>query len=341
MTDEMVLEARDVHLRLRDRTKKGRVRRGEVEILAGVSLELSRGETLGLLGESGCGKSTFARVLCGLSPVHSGAVRFHSRVAGKGEVSPPTLGIQMVFQDPYGSLNPRRRVRDILAEGWQINRSLLAKSDWEARLRQLVTDVGLRIEHLERFPAALSGGERQRVAIARALSVNPEVVVCDEAVSALDASVKSQVISLLEEVQSRTGVAYLFISHDTTAVRQLADRVAVMYLGKIVETGPAETVFASPGHPYTHTLLAAVPKLRPWRGGSRRPGMVKGEIPSFASPPSGCRFRTRCFMAQDVCAALEPPETALSDGHIAACHFAGSAGLEQVAVSIGTTRRAR
>ncbi|HLI15131.1 MAG TPA: ABC transporter ATP-binding protein [Acidimicrobiales bacterium] len=321
IASDNVLEAHNVHVVVRDRSQRSFLRPREVEILAGVSLNLGRGETLGLLGESGCGKTTLARSLCGLMPIQSGSITFTSSL-GRGSQRPPVLAVQMVFQDPFGSLNPRRRIREIIAEGWEINPRLVPRHSWEDRLHSLMRDVGLPAEHLHRFPAALSGGERQRVAIARALAVDPEVVICDEAVSALDASVKAQIIELLAEVQARTGVAYIFISHDTSSVRRLSDRVAVMYLGKIVESGPSSSVFSSPAHPYTMALLAAIPRLRPWRSRAEQRRLVAGEVPSFANPPSGCRYRTRCWMAKEICAQFEPPEVEVGDGHVAACHFA-------------------
>ncbi len=291
----------------------------ELRAVNGVSFELKRGETLSLVGESGCGKSTLGRTVLGLHAATSGAVFLNGRkVTG---LKPRTLRpwrqqMQVVFQDPYASLDPRMTVREIIAEPLRINGRYRPE-----RIAELLEWVGLRSEVDARRPAAFSGGQRQRIAIARALALGPELVVLDEAVSALDVSVQAQVVNLLQRLQEELELAYLFISHDLSVVRHISNRVAVMYLGKIVEIGPAEAIFDAPSHPYTQALLSAVPNPKPDQ--QARPRIVlKGELPDPLRPPSGCAFRTRCFKAEDVCARVEPALAAhkMTD-HFSACHF--------------------
>ena len=295
-----------------------------VEVLSDVSLTLTKGETLGVLGESGCGKSTLARALCGLLPVRAGSVRYFGGCNNQdGGVIPPVLGIQMVFQDPLSSLNPRRSVLHAVTEGWQINRGLVPRERWRRVAVEVVNDVGLGEKVLRRYPSQLSGGERQRIALARALSVEPSVIVCDEAVSALDVSVKAQILELLRAVQVSRGTSYVFISHDTESVRAVSDRVMVMYLGEVVESGDVEDVFSRPKHPYTVMLLSAAPRITPWRSAKvavRLP--VVGEPVSFSRLPGGCRFRTRCPMAAAICAEKVPELRHVGQGWWVACHFA-------------------
>ena len=294
--------------------------------LDGIDLHVGRGETLGLVGESGCGKSTLARTLLMLERPDGGTVRFEG-------VDPFTLGgkkllawrrrVQMVFQDPFASLNARLTAGEIVAEPWSTHKDLYRTAKQrDTRLRELLELVGLRASDAGKFPQEFSGGQRQRIGIARALALNPDVIILDEPVSALDLSVQAQVLNLLNDLQRRLGVSYILISHDLSVVRHVADRVAVMYLGRIVESGPAEEVFDRPRHPYTAALMSASPRLdmsttRPTRI------MLTGETPSPLDPPSGCRFRTRCWLATDLCASTAPaPRTAASDAtHRFECHF--------------------
>jgi oligopeptide transport system ATP-binding protein len=300
--------------------------RGRVRALDGVSFELGRGETLGLVGESGCGKSTLARTLLRLERPDSGSVRFAGvdpfTLAGK-ELLAWRRRVQMVFQDPFDSLNARMTASEIVAEPWLTHRAMYPSArERTARVQELFDLVGLRRGDADRYPSEFSGGQRQRLGIARALALEPDLVVCDEPVSALDLSVQSQVLNLLAELQQRLGVSYLFISHDLSVVRHVADRVVVMYLGRIVESGPTEQVFERPRHPYTAALLSAAPSLD--RAARTERIVLEGEIPSPLDPPSGCRFRTRCWRATDVCADEAPalvgsPHIA-DDEHGAACH---------------------
>ena len=301
-----------------------------VQAVVGVSFTINVGETVGLVGESGCGKSTVGRAICGLAPVSRGAVTYGAGTRGHG--SDRVQQVQMVFQDPYSSLNPGLRVRDIIAEGWSINPGLRPRAQWDDGVAELLRSVGLRSEVMTRRPAQLSGGERQRVAIARSIAVRPELLICDEVTSALDVSVKAQLLQMLARLREEAGLAYLFISHDTSAVRRLAQRVLVMYLGNIVESGTAAEVMDHPNHPYTRALLSAIPRLRPWETPRERIEL-RGEVPSPRDPPAGCRFHTRCWLARQlgtagpggICATVEPPGKELGGSHRSACHFADQA----------------
>ena len=300
-------------LEVRDLTKVFSVPGGgsskQLRALDGISLDLRRGETLGLVGESGCGKSTLARTLLMLERPDGGTVRFDG-------VDPFSLKgdallqwrrrVQMVFQDPFASLNSRMTAGDIIEEPWRTHRSMFRTSrDRAARVRELLHLVGMRPSDADRYPQEFSGGQRQRIGIARALALNPDVIVCDEPVSALDLSVQAQVLNLLNDLQQQLGVSYVFISHDLSVVQHVADQVAVMYLGRIVEHGTTEAVFTRPRHPYTAALMSAAPQLD--QGRRRERIVLEGEIPSPLSPPSGCRFRTRCWKATEVCATELPP----------------------------------
>ncbi|MDH3701556.1 MAG: dipeptide ABC transporter ATP-binding protein [Alphaproteobacteria bacterium] len=298
---------------------------GVIRAVDDVSFELRRGETMGLVGESGCGKSTVARTLLRLEEPTAGEALFHGHdifTASEAELKEMRRRIQVIFQDPYASLNPRMRVEDIIGEPWVIHPDLVPRSERPARVRELLESVGLRGEHADRYPHEFSGGQRQRIGIARAMALNPEVLICDEPVSALDVSVQAQVVNLLEEIQERFGIAYIFIAHDLSVVRHMSHRVAVMYLGRIVEIGDEEQVYNRPRHPYTKALLSAEPSLDFSGARKRKRIILEGEVPSPANPPSGCRFRNRCWKVQDICAGAPPALDEASElGHRAACYF--------------------
>src|SRR5712672_1416602 len=293
-----------------------------VHAVDGVSFHIDRAETLALVGESGCGKSTVGRAILRLFAITAGEVVLDGRRIDDmpaGTLRPLRRRMQVVFQDPFASLNPRMRVRDILAE--PIRNFGLAKSsaDLEVRLASLMDTVRLPRDALSRRPHEFSGGQRQRIGIARALAAEPDLIVCDEAVSALDVSVKAQIVNLLRDLQQELGLAQLFISHDLAIVEHMTHRVAVMYLGKIVETGPKRQIFAAPRHPYTKALLSAVPVPEP--GATRQRIILKGDVPSPINPPKGCRFHTRCPYAFERCRAEEPKLQSVQDAQLVACHL--------------------
>jgi oligopeptide/dipeptide ABC transporter ATP-binding protein len=303
--------------------KKGVLQRtvGQVRAVDNVSFDIASGETLGLVGESGCGKSTVGKTILKLIDPTAGEVRLSgARIDGlsKGDIRPFRRQMQVVFQDPYSSLNPRLTVRDIISEPLR-NFGVAAGAELARQVTELAQKVGLRTEALDRYPHEFSGGQRQRIGIARALALRPSLIICDEPVSALDVSVQAQVINLLVDLQRDFGLSYLFIAHDIAVIEHISHRVAVMYLGKIVELADRAALFTRPQHPYTEALLSAVPVPDPEI--ERKRIILTGDVPSPIDPPSGCRFRTRCPLAFDRCAAEEPPIQEVFPGHHVACHL--------------------
>ncbi len=332
-------KAGDVLLRAEGVVKYFPIRQGivfqkevaRVHAVDGVDLEVRSGETLGLVGETGCGKSTLARLIAGLHPVTGGKITFDGSDItnlSRKAMRPFRRDIQMIFQDPYGSLNPRRRVGSIIGDPFDIH-GIADGAERKKRVQELMEVVGLNPEHYNRFPAEFSGGQRQRIGVARALALKPKLIICDEPVSALDVSIQAQVINLLDDLQRDFGLTYIFIAHDLSVVRHVSDRVAVMYLGKIVEVADVDELYASPRHPYTKALLSAVPVPDPDRSDQRERIILHGDVPSPVNPPEGCRFHPRCPKAQQVCTVEDPPlQPAFTDpaDHLKACHFPVATG---------------
>ncbi len=328
MSEEVILRATDLVKHYPIRTGVIRRTTGHVRAVDGVSLELHRGETLGVVGESGCGKSTLGRLLMRLEEPTSGQLEVGGvdvYKQGTAAMRRMRRDIQIVFQDPYTSLNPRKTVGDIVGEPFEVHPEVVPKGGRRRRVQELLEVVGLNPEHINRYPHQFSGGQRQRIGIARGIALNPKIIICDEPVSALDVSVQAQVVNLLEALQDELGLAYVFIAHDLSVVRHISDRVAVMYLGKIVEIGDEEQIYGHPTHPYTQALLSAVPVPDPTVRDRRTQIMLTGDVPSPANPPSGCRFHTRCWRAQELCRTTVPELIERPDGagmHRSACHFA-------------------
>ena len=325
---EVILSAQGVKKHYPIKTGILRRTTGWVKAVDGVSFDLHKGETLGIVGESGCGKSTLGRVLMRLEEPTEGKVLFGGEDfsdASGSSLRKLRRNIQIVFQDPYTSLNPRKTVGDIIGEPLDIHPDVVPKQGRRARVQELLDLVGLNPEHINRYPHQFSGGQRQRIGIARGIALNPQVLICDEPVSALDVSVQAQVVNLMEELQNELGLAYVFIAHDLSVVRHISDRVGVMYLGKMAELGEESEVYEHPTHPYTQALLSAVPVPDPTLRGKREQIVLVGDVPSPANPPEGCRFHTRCWKAQDKCSLEEPLLQMRPDGvgeHESACHFA-------------------
>jgi oligopeptide transport system ATP-binding protein len=306
---------------------------GRVRAVDDVSLTVNQGETLGLVGESGCGKSTLCRTILQLLEPTSGSVRFEGREisgASRRELRPLRREMQMIFQDPYASLNPRKRIGEIVGDPLRLHR-LASGAELRREVQELLERVGLSSEHYNRFPHEFSGGQRQRIGIARALALKPKLIVADEPVSALDVSIQAQIINLLDDLQHEFGLTYIFVAHDLGVMRHVSDRIAVMYVGKIVESAPAAELYANPVHPYTVALLSAVPIPDPRENETREPLILEGDVPSPADPPPACRFHTRCPWATEVCSEIEPPLMDFGQGRIAACHHPKNVTSGQVA----------
>ena len=316
--------------------------KGSVKAVDGATFAVRRGETLGLVGESGCGKSTIGRAMIRLREATSGSVRFDGvdlTTLDPGELRKYRRRMQIIFQDPYGSLDPRMTVGSIIAEPIETH-NLASGETKDERIKDLLRLVGLDPNYVKRYPHEFSGGQRQRIGVARALAVEPEFIVCDEPISALDVSIQAQVLNLLTDLRTRLGLTYLFVAHDLSVVKHISDRVAVMYLGKIVELGPPDELYAAPGHPYTRALLSAVPVPDPVAERKRKRVILKGDVPSPVNPPPGCRFHTRCWLYERLgqpedCRTIDPPLRAVAEvaDHVAACHYSDEALKTDVGIA--------
>jgi len=305
--------------------KKGALRRvvGHVKAVDDISFKIKKGQTMGLVGESGCGKTTAGRTILKLHDPTSGEAIFNGENVyekSRAELKSLRTKMQIIFQDPYSSLNPRLPVFELVGEALREHRIVTSNRQMQERVIEIIEKCGLTREQATRYPHQFSGGQRQRICIARALALNPEFIVCDEAVSALDVSIQSQIINLLRDLQDEMGLSYLFISHDLSVVKLISDEVGVMYLGQMVEMGTKEQIFSNPRHPYTEVLLAAAPLYDPRNRANRKRKLLEGDIPSPANPPSGCRFHTRCIYAKDVCKEQAPEYREIEPGHFAMCH---------------------
>lgn len=303
--------------------KGEKIGRNKLKAVEDVSFDIYKGETLGLVGESGSGKTTIGRTLLRLYEPTAGSIIYNGKDITKVQMQPYRRKMQYIFQDPYASLNPRMTVGDIIGEPIDIHKLARNKDDRRERINDLLDQVGLNSEHATRYPHEFSGGQRQRIGIARALAVQPEFIVCDEPVSALDVSIQAQIINMLEKLQQDMGLTYLFIAHDLAVVKHISQRIGVMYLGKIVELASTKELHANPMHPYTRALLSAIPVFDPKINKERRRIILEGEIPNPLNPPKGCVFSTRCAYAKDICREQGPNLVEVSAGHQAACHFAG------------------
>jgi oligopeptide transport system ATP-binding protein len=324
--DSPLLEATSLCKHFAIRGTSFRRREAErVHAVDGVSLSVRRGETMGVVGESGCGKSTLGRLLVRLHEPTSGRVVFDGNdisTLSRRQLRPFRRELQMIFQDPYASLNPRKRVLQIVGDPFHIH-GVGTRQEVRRRVQELLEVVGLSPQHVSRFPHEFSGGQRQRIGVARALALNPQVIVADEPVSALDVSIQAQVVNLLDDLQDEYGLTYVFIAHDLGVIRHVSDRIAVMYLGVIVEVSPTDALYEHPIHPYTEALISAIPRIETEAGGPEPPReriVLEGEVPSPIDPPSGCRFHPRCRYATEICSAVAPPLADFGGGRFAACH---------------------
>tara|TARA_E500000305_G_scaffold111255_2_gene122321 strand:- start:46 stop:1080 length:1035 start_codon:yes stop_codon:yes gene_type:complete len=327
---KILVEVRDLkmHFPIHAGVLKKRV--GEVKAVDGISFDIYEGETLGLVGESGCGKSTVGRAILRLYDITEGSVKIDGIEIGhtpQSELRTMRPTMQMVFQDPQASLNPRMSVSAIIGEPLD-EHTKMSKIEKRAKVMDLMDQVGLNRDFANRYPHEFSGGQRQRIGIARALALNPKFIVCDEPIAALDVSIQAQVVNLLEDLQAEHGLTYLFISHDLSMVRHIADRVAVMYLGRVVELASREQLYEAPKHPYTQALLSAVPEPDPWIEDKIERVILQGDVPSPANPPKGCNFCTRCPQVMEICKTDEPPTFEIAPGHVTACHLYSATNTE-------------